>query len=157
MGDSGTSIVLIRYETMDYDLFAKVKEPLRGTKYNTRDELIRAIGRPIWNINKDGCVDGEWRLPNIWQKMINKGGYGRYINVVPLWIKPCQKYQTVALAGSPIICPHFRLFQGHAILSLRLITLYKIGMNWKHWITNIHDPLNKLIMKMIALNSFEKR
>ena len=28
----------------DYDQFAKVKEPLRGPRYNTRDELIRAIG-----------------------------------------------------------------------------------------------------------------
>ena len=28
-----------------YDLFAKVKEPLRGFRYNTRDELIRAVGR----------------------------------------------------------------------------------------------------------------
>ena len=28
-----------------YDLFAKVKEPLQGTRYNTRYELIRAIGR----------------------------------------------------------------------------------------------------------------
>ena len=41
----------------DYDLFAKVKEPLRGTRYNTRDELIRAIGRSIRNINKDGRTD----------------------------------------------------------------------------------------------------
>ena len=29
----------------DYNLFVKVKEPLRGTRYVTRDELIRAIGR----------------------------------------------------------------------------------------------------------------
>ena len=43
---------------LDYDLFAKVKEPLRGTRYNTRDELIRVIGRSIRNINKDGRVDG---------------------------------------------------------------------------------------------------
>ena len=42
----------------DYDLFAKMKEPLRGTRYNTRDELIRTIGRSIRNINKDGCADG---------------------------------------------------------------------------------------------------
>ena len=28
----------------DYELFAKVKEPLRGTRYNTRDELMTAIG-----------------------------------------------------------------------------------------------------------------
>ena len=33
---------------------AKVKKPLRGTRYNTRDELIRAIERSIRNINKDG-------------------------------------------------------------------------------------------------------
>ena len=50
----------------DYDLFANVKEPLRGTRYNTRDELIHAIGRSIWNVNKDGRADGVRRLPNIW-------------------------------------------------------------------------------------------
>ena len=58
----------------DYDLFAKVKEPLRVTRYNTRDELIRPIGRSIRNINKDGRADGVRRLPNIWQNVINKGG-----------------------------------------------------------------------------------
>ncbi|KAJ4426670.1 hypothetical protein ANN_26468 [Periplaneta americana] len=53
----------------DYDLFTKVKEPLRGTRYNTRDELIRAIGRSIRNINKDRRADGVRRLPNIWKKV----------------------------------------------------------------------------------------
>ena len=57
----------------DYDLFAKVKEPLRGTRYNTRDELIHAIGRSIRNINKDGRADGVRRLTNIWQRVIKKG------------------------------------------------------------------------------------
>ena len=58
----------------NYDFFAKVKEPLRGTRYNTRDEIIHDIGRSIRNINKDGrAEDGVRRLPNIWQKMINKG------------------------------------------------------------------------------------
>ena len=56
----------------DYDLFAKVKESLRGTRYNTTVELIRAIGRSIQNINKNGRADGVRRLPNIWQKVINK-------------------------------------------------------------------------------------
>ena len=56
-----------------YDLFIKVKEPLRGTRYNTRDELIHAIRRSIRNINKDGRTDGVRHLPNIWQKVINKG------------------------------------------------------------------------------------
>ena len=36
----------------DYDLYAKVKEPLWGTRYNTRDELIHAIGQSIRNSNK---------------------------------------------------------------------------------------------------------
>ena len=31
----------------DYDLFAKVKELLRGTRYNIRDEVICGIGRLI--------------------------------------------------------------------------------------------------------------
>ena len=46
----------------DYALFANVKEPLRGTRYNTRDELIRAIGRIIRNTNKDERSDGVRRL-----------------------------------------------------------------------------------------------
>ena len=32
-----------------------------------------AIGRSIRNINKDGRTNGVRRLPNIWQKVINKG------------------------------------------------------------------------------------
>ncbi|KAJ4426449.1 hypothetical protein ANN_27263 [Periplaneta americana] len=56
----------------DYDLFTKVKEPLRGTRYNTRDELIRALGRSIRNIIKDGRADGVRRFPNIWQKHLLK-------------------------------------------------------------------------------------
>ena len=46
---------------------------LQGTWYNTRDELILVIEQSIWNINKDGCIDGVRHLPNIWQKVINKG------------------------------------------------------------------------------------
>ena len=58
----------------DYNLFTKVKESLRGTRYNTRYEIIHAIGWSIRNINKDELIDGAQRPPNIWQKVINKGG-----------------------------------------------------------------------------------
>ena len=54
----------------DYNLFDKVKEPPQGTWYNIRDELIRAIGQSIRNINKDGWADGVQCLPNIWQNVI---------------------------------------------------------------------------------------
>ena len=49
----------------DYDLFANVKEPLLGTRYKTRDELIRAIWWSVRNINKDGRPDGARHLANI--------------------------------------------------------------------------------------------
>ena len=43
MGDSETTTILTRYETMWLrNHFAKVKEPLQGTQYNTRVELIHA-------------------------------------------------------------------------------------------------------------------
>ena len=71
----------------DYDLFAKVKEPLRGTRCNTTDELIRAIGRSIRNINKDGRAYGVRCLPNILQKVINMGSDYRVCQNSPyrLW------------------------------------------------------------------------
>ena len=42
----------------NYVLFAKVKESMQGTWYNTRDEPNRAIGWSIQNINKDRHADG---------------------------------------------------------------------------------------------------
>ena len=52
----------------DNDLFAEVKEPVRGTQYNTRDKFIRAIGRSILNINKDG------RAEKFGKNVVNNGG-----------------------------------------------------------------------------------
>ena len=86
-----------------YDLFAKLKEPLRVTRYNTRHELTRAIGRWIRNI-KGGRDDCKRRLPNIWQKVINKRA--TTLNVPkcsPLRIKPCQKYRTVTITFYPAL------------------------------------------------------
>jgi transposase len=36
----------------DDGLFAKVKEPLRGTRYNTREEIIHAVGWTLLDINR---------------------------------------------------------------------------------------------------------
>ena len=82
----------------DYDLFAKVKEPLRGTRHNIRDELIRTIGWSIRNINKMDALM-VYDAFQTFEKGDSKGGrlYRRYINVVPLWIKLWQKYRTVAI------------------------------------------------------------
>jgi hypothetical protein len=42
----------------DYDLFAKMKKPLLGTRYNTREEIIRAVGRALLDINRSGRAEG---------------------------------------------------------------------------------------------------
>jgi hypothetical protein len=45
-----------------------------GTCYNTREEIIRAVGRSLLDINKSGLDDGVRRLPQIWQKLVQMGG-----------------------------------------------------------------------------------
>jgi transposase len=51
--------------TYDYDLFAKMKEPLRGTCYNTKKEIIHAVRLALLDINRSGHTDGVWHLPQI--------------------------------------------------------------------------------------------
>ena len=87
----------------------KVKEPLRGVLYNTRDELIRAIGRSIRKIHGYGRADG-WRLPNIWRNVINKGGatiLKGHKMLYPL-NKAMLIYRTVAITFYPTLL-HFNL------------------------------------------------
>jgi hypothetical protein len=63
-----------------YDLFGKMKEPLRMTRYNTSEEIIRAVGRSLLDVNRSGRADGVRRLPQIWQKVVHMGG--DYIEVM---------------------------------------------------------------------------
>ena len=60
-------------ESMHLRSFHQSERTTARTRYNTRDELILAIGQSILNINKDWCSDGVSTFPNIWQKVINKG------------------------------------------------------------------------------------
>ena len=46
----------------DYNVSAKAKEPLRGIRYNTRNEFIHDIWRLIRNINKYGRADSVRRF-----------------------------------------------------------------------------------------------
>ena len=81
----------------DYDLLVKVKEPLRGTRYNIRDEFIRGIQRSIRNINKDGCAD-RIRLPNVSKRWLIMGEnvvedkYGTTVNKSMSEISNCCHY-----------------------------------------------------------------
>ena len=57
----------------DYDLLVKMKEPLRGKRYNTRQAIVCAVGRSLLDINKSGRADGVRCLPHIWQKVVHMG------------------------------------------------------------------------------------
>jgi hypothetical protein len=58
-------------------LQAIMGEPLRETRYNTREEIVRAVGRSLLDINRSGHADGVRRLPQIRQKVVHMGGGGR--------------------------------------------------------------------------------
>jgi hypothetical protein len=69
----------------DYDPFVKLKEPLRGTRYSTKEETIVAIGRSLLDINRSGQADGVRRLTQIWQKVLHmRGDYIEGIKRVPV-------------------------------------------------------------------------
>ena len=96
MRDTETATVFTRYESMLLRSLRKsertiARDPVQDKRYS---------GQSIRNINKDERTDGVWYLPNFWKKVINKRCgelYWGYMNVVPLWIKPCQKCRTVAI------------------------------------------------------------
>jgi hypothetical protein len=89
----------------DYDLFAKMKEPLRGTRYNTREEIIRGVGQSLLDINRSGRADGVRRLPQIWQKVVHmEGDYIEGMLVcLPQVIKSFQNYRGVATTSTPTL------------------------------------------------------
>jgi hypothetical protein len=74
--DTGTSAILTQYESVQF--CTKMKEPLRGTRYNTREEIIHAVGRSLLDI-ESGRADGVQCLPQIWQKVVHMGGGGATI------------------------------------------------------------------------------
>jgi hypothetical protein len=51
-----------------------MKEPLGGTRYSIREEIIGAVGRALLDINRSGRADGVRWLPQIWQKVGHMGG-----------------------------------------------------------------------------------
>ncbi|KAL4152821.1 hypothetical protein QTP88_000654 [Uroleucon formosanum] len=63
----------------DFDLFPKLKEPLRGIRFPNLDILNEEVSRRIRELNKDGVLCGIQALPKRWQSCIDK--QGDYIEV----------------------------------------------------------------------------
>jgi hypothetical protein len=40
----------------DSDLFVKMKEPLRGTRYNTREQIVRSVRQSLLDLNRSDAL-----------------------------------------------------------------------------------------------------
>ena len=58
----------------DFDLFPKLKEPLRGVRYDSLDELECAVNAEVRRINFSCLVTGIEALPSRWNSVIRSGG-----------------------------------------------------------------------------------
>jgi hypothetical protein len=60
----------------NFNLFPKLKQPIRGRRFPSLDELSAAVTQAIRQINKDGVIDGIVKLPRRWDSVIeNQGDY----------------------------------------------------------------------------------
>lgn len=58
----------------DYDLFPKLKEPLRGVRYDDLNELYVAVNAVVRDINKGCLATGVRDLPKRWESTIASAG-----------------------------------------------------------------------------------
>ena len=58
----------------DFDLFPKLKEPLRGIRFPTLNDLSSAVTRRIRQLHVPGALTGIADLPKRWQACIEKQG-----------------------------------------------------------------------------------
>ena len=74
----GTLIVATIYlrglNPCDFDLIPKMKEPLRGIRFRTVPDILRAVDRSIRTINTTGAAKGILRLPHRWQRVVHDAG-----------------------------------------------------------------------------------
>jgi hypothetical protein len=54
----------------DYDLFPRLKNPLRGQRFPTLNALNAAVTRRIREINSRGELNGIQHLPQCWEAVI---------------------------------------------------------------------------------------
>jgi len=58
----------------DFDLFPKLKEPMRGHRFSSLEEVSAAVTRAIRGLNKSGTLNGIENLPKRWDAVIEKQG-----------------------------------------------------------------------------------
>jgi transposase len=58
----------------DFDLFSKLKKPLRGKSFRSIEEVSNEVTRKIRRINNEGVLTGIQDLPKCWTAMIKHNG-----------------------------------------------------------------------------------
>jgi hypothetical protein len=58
----------------DFDLFHKLKEPMRGHRFPSLEEVSAAVTRAIRGLKKSGTLNGIAYLPKRWDAAIEKQG-----------------------------------------------------------------------------------
>ena len=58
----------------DFDLFPKLKEPVRGHRFFSLEEVSAAVTRAIRGLNKSGTLNGIENLLKRWDAVIEKQG-----------------------------------------------------------------------------------
>jgi len=56
----------------DFDLFHKLKGPLRGHRFPSLEEVSAVVTRAIRGLNKSGTLNGIANLPKRWDAVIEK-------------------------------------------------------------------------------------
>jgi transposase len=58
----------------DFDLFHKLKQPMRGHRFSCREKVSAAVTRAIQGLNKSGTLNRISNLPKRWDAVIEKQG-----------------------------------------------------------------------------------
>ena len=58
----------------DFDLFPKLKEPMRGHRFSSQEEVSAAVTRATRGLNKSGTLNGIENLPKRCDAVIEKQG-----------------------------------------------------------------------------------
>jgi len=58
----------------DFDLFPKLKEPMRGHCFSSQEEVSAVVTQAIRGLNKSGTLNGIEKLPKRWDAVIEKQG-----------------------------------------------------------------------------------
>ena len=77
MGRIGAPTVLTRHFACDFDLIRKIKEPLRGRRFATREYIANAVRQQVTRFTHGAAhpeAVGIQRLPHRWQRVGTAAG-----------------------------------------------------------------------------------